>query len=112
MAWAFLAQASTTHEAKLDDPKTYLKNLAGTDYEILYCIAEKESNWKNIPNYLYDGEEGRYTAYGPFQILKSTALRYSDEDRRDVYANIRIAVKIFKNEGSKPWLVANQCVNK
>lgn len=87
----------------------YLYQLAGRNYKLLSCIAEKESRWQNIPNYLYDGEDGRYTAYGPFQILKSTAARYSGEDRRDIYANVRIAVKIFYNEGLNPWLVKDQC---
>jgi len=90
-------------------PQNYLLDLDPDNFTLLNCLAEKESKWKNIPNYLYDGEDGIYTAFGPFQILKSTAARYSKEDRRDVYSNIRIAVKIFKNEGVKPWLVAPLC---
>jgi ADP-heptose:LPS heptosyltransferase len=92
-----------------ETPKEYLKRIEPRFFDLLDCIAEKESKWQNIPNHLYDGENGKYTAFGPFQILKSTAARYSGEDRRDPYANIRIALKIFYNEGLTPWLVKEQC---
>ena len=91
-------------------PQDYLLDLDPDNFALLNCIAEKESKWRNVPNYLYDGEDGIYTAFGPFQILKSTAAKYSNDDRRDAYTNVRIAVKIFRNEGVLPWLVWKQCV--
>ena len=97
------------HERREIGPKEYLRLLEPDNFDLLDCLAEKESKWRNVPNYLYDGEDGIYTAFGPFQILKSTAAKYSNEDRRDVYSNIRIAVKIFRSEGSGPWLVAPLC---
>ena len=92
-------------------PRDYLLYLEPDNFQLLNCIATKESKWRNVPNYLYDGENGIYTAFGPFQILKSTATKYSKNDRRDPYANVRIAVEIFRNEGVYPWLVWQQCVN-
>lgn len=91
-------------------PQEYLKNkVSDAEYRILNRIAQCESEWKNIPNHLYDGEGGRYTAYGPFQILKSTARNYSKEDRREVYTNIDIAIKIYKAEGTTPWNESRYC---
>ena len=91
-------------------PREYLRELVSLqDFKILDCLARNESGWNNIPNYLYDGEDGRFTAWGPFQILKSTALRYSTEDRRDEFENVRIAIDIYKNEGTQPWLVEYLC---
>lgn len=77
--------------------------------DLLLRIAKCESDYQNIPNYLYDGEDGRYTAFGPFQILRSTALRYSDKDRRIIENNVDIAVQIFKNEGTTPWKLTKFC---
>lgn len=92
-------------------PQDYLRLLEPDGFDLLNCIATKESKWRNVPNYLYDSEDGIYTAFGPFQILKSTAAKYSNDDRRDAYTNVRIAVKIFRNEGVLPWLVWPQCMN-
>jgi hypothetical protein len=94
-------------------PKEYLKSkVSEREYKILHLIAQCESEWKNIPNHLYDGENGRYTAYGPFQILKSTARGYSKEDRREVYTNIDIAIAIYRKEGTTPWNESKYCWNK
>lgn len=91
--------------------KAYLKRLTTPEeYKVLDCIATKESKWRNVPNYLYDGEQGRFTAFGPFQVLKSTAAAYSTNDRREPYENIRIAVALYRARGSTPWLVWRQCI--
>jgi hypothetical protein len=82
------------------------------DPKLLLSIAKCESQFLNVPNYLYDGEDGRYTAYGPFQILKSTALNYSEKDRRDIDNNIEIAMLLFKDRGSQPWNESKSCWSK
>lgn len=88
-------------------PREYLRLFP--EFEALDRVAQCESKWQNVPNYLYDGESGRFTAYGPFQIVKSTAIRYSDEDRKDPYANVRIAITLFHNEGFQPWSESSDC---
>ena len=94
-------------------PQEYLASkVSEREYKILNVIAQCESKWQNIPNHLYDGENGRYTAYGPFQILKSTARNYSKEDRREVYTNIDIAIEIYKTEGTTPWNESRYCWHK
>ena len=75
----------------------------------LLAVAKCESSFKNVPNHLYDGEDGRYTAYGPFQILKSTAKRYSLNDRRNPKYNIEMAILIYLNEGLTPWNESKSC---
>ena len=98
-------------ESRQIPPRDYLRSLVSKeDFVILDAVSTCESNWGNKPNYLYDGENGIYTAYGPFQILKSTAERYSSEDRRDPYANVRIAVEIYKAEGLTPWKLSKYCI--
>lgn len=83
--------------------------LNNLDEELLVKIATCESKLQNIPNFMYDGEDGIYTAYGPFQILKSTAKGYSDLDRREIDNNIEIAMMIFAKEGSRPWNESKEC---
>ncbi len=84
----------------------------GFDPDLLAKIAWCESRYENVPNHKYDGENGMYTAYGPFQILKSTALDYSTEDRKIVDNNIEIAMLIFKDRGSQPWNESKFCWSK
>lgn len=84
----------------------------GLDPDLMVRIADCESQFKNVPNYLYDGEDGRYTAYGPFQVLKSTASDYSDKDRKIVDNNIEIAMLLFKDRGSQPWNESKSCWSK
>ena len=90
--------------------RSYLRSLTTpSEFGVLDAIARCESKYRNIPNYLYDGEGGRYTAFGPFQILKSTAARYSLKDRRDPGENVRIAVALYRARGSRPWNPSRQC---
>ena len=113
LATSLEAKAPESQEVTLQEfllQKVIEANLTYNDYEILNCIAKNESNWRNVPNYLYDGEDGIYTAYGPYQILKSTAKRYSDKDRLNPYNNVEIAVLIYGNEGYTPWLVWRSCI--
>ena len=106
MAWAFLAQASTSNEAidkQLDDPKTYLKNLAGTDYEILYRIAYCESGWKET------AKNPNSSASGLFQFINSTWKRYGQGDVFDPYNNINAAIDLYRAEGTRPWDESRNC---
>jgi len=88
----------------------YLRKLAGKDFEVLNCIATKESKWRMVWNYMYKTDPKKYTAYGFFQILESTARGIDPTlDRTDPYENIELAVKIFNKSGVFPWLVWEQC---
>jgi len=52
----------------------------------------------------------KYSAYGYFQIVKSTAERIDPTlDRMDPYDNIKLAVKIYDKLGVNQWLVAPLC---
>lgn len=92
--------------------RDYLKSLTTPEeYKILSCIAQKESRWQMKWNYLHDTDPDKYTAYGIFQILSSTAFSTdSTLDRFDPLQNIELAVKLYRKSGSQPWLVAPLCV--
>lgn len=80
----------------------------GVSVETMLRIADAESDFKGGPNYLYKGEESRYTAYGIFQITRSTWKTYCDDDnsleaRSDEDKNIECAMKIAKNSGYHHW---------
>lgn len=69
-------------------------------------IAVAESNLENIPNTLYTDEEGRYTAYGTFQINRSTYTSYCGEDylsRFNIIVNIDCAMTIATTSGYHHW---------
>lgn len=94
-------------------PQSYLAKLAGDDYWVLNCIAQKESGWKMIWNYMNPTGDpnSKWSAYGYFQILKTTARHIDPKlDRMDQWENIELAVKLYQEQGSDPWLVAPQCM--
>lgn len=100
-----------THVAR-SEWQEYLASLTTKEeYEVLNCIATKESGWVQKWNYLYKTNPQKYTAYGFFQILESTA-RGTDPtlDRFDPYQNIELAVKLYRKSGATPWLVWPQCI--
>lgn len=91
-------------------PRSYLRQLAGDDFEVLNCIATKESGWKMQWNYMHDIDPKKYTAYGYFQILESTARHVDPKlDRMDQWENIQLGVKLYQQQGITPWLVKDLC---
>lgn len=68
-------------------------------------IAKAESNFKNVPNYLYTDEKGRYTAYGIFQILRSTYKTFcgNPDERMIIEKNIECGLKIMQDSGVQHW---------
>lgn len=69
----------------------------GHDPDVMLAIAQAESRFRNVPNYLYDGESGRYTAFGIFQITKTTWKYLCGDDvhnRKVPIKNIECAMKI------------------
>lgn len=68
-------------------------------------IAWAESQYRNVPNYMYDGEGGYYTAYGPFQITRTTYKAFCGEpsERLIVEKNIECAMKIATQSGLHHW---------
>jgi hypothetical protein len=71
-------------------------------------IARAESQFRNVENYLYTDENGRYTAYGIFQITRRTWRAYCDEDnsleqRSDIDKNIECAMMIASKSGLHHW---------
>lgn len=80
----------------------------GVNVEIMLDIADDESDFKGGPNYLYTGEDGRYTAYGIFQITRTTWKTYCGEDtsleqRSNEDKNIECAMKIASKSGYHHW---------
>lgn len=68
-------------------------------------IAKAESNFKNVPNYKYTDEKGKFTAYGIFQILRSTYKQFcgNPNERMDIDKNIECGLKIMQNSGYQHW---------
>lgn len=80
----------------------------GVDASIMLAIADAESNFKSVHNYLYTDENGRYTAVGIFMILKSTWKDYCGDNnqyanRMDEDKNIECAMKIASKSGYHHW---------
>lgn len=68
-------------------------------------IAKAESNFKNVPNYKYTDEKGKFTAYGIFQILRSTYKQFcgNPNERMDIDKNIECGLKIMQDSGYQHW---------
>ena len=102
------AQAYTPEQ---ESWRQYLKaQTTEEEYEVLDCIATHESRWQMKWNYMHSVNPTKYTAYGIFQMLESTA-RATDVtlDRMRPFDNIDLAVKLYRKSGATPWLVADLC---
>lgn len=75
------------------------------DVALVHRIVKAESGYKNIPNYLYTSEKGKYTAYGIFQITRSTYKQFCGDpsERLDEENNIACAMKIITTSGYQHW---------
>lgn len=77
----------------------------GYDPTKALAIAWAESRFKNVPNYKYDGETGRYTAYGIFQFTRTTYRAFcgDPDERMDIDKNIDCAVRMLAEGGESHW---------
>ena len=71
----------------------------------MLAIAGAESKFRNVPNFKYTNESGHYTAFGIFQITRTTfkSLCGDPADRMDIQKNIECAMKIAKESGLHHW---------
>lgn len=88
-------------------------NEYGLDPNVMLAIARAESNFKNVCNYLYDGEDGYRTACGVFMITRSTWGYYCEdeniyENRMDIDKNIECAMVIASESGLHHWNESKQ----
>lgn len=79
---------------------------SSVDCEKAYRIAKAETYFKNVCNYKYDGENGKFTACGVFQITRTTYRNNCGDpaDRKDIEKNIQCAFKIMASKGYDDWL--------
>lgn len=69
-------------------------------------IAKAESNFKNVPNFKYDGEHGKYSAYGIFQFTRTTWKTFcspNQSDRMIIEKNIDCAVRMISEGKESHW---------
>ncbi len=68
-------------------------------------IAKAESELKNVCNHKYDGENGMYTACGPFQITRTTYKAFCGDpaERLEIDKNIDCAFEILEESGDHHW---------
>lgn len=75
------------------------------DCNLAVRIAKAESRFQNVPNYLYTSENGKYTAYGIFQITRTTYKAFCGDpsERMDIEKNIDCALHIMEVSGYHHW---------
>lgn len=92
-------------ELTVEDKIVMSAQAYGLDEDLMLRIASAESKFKNVPNYLYDGESGHYTAYGIFQITRTTYKAFcgNPDERLDIDKNIDCAMVIASKSGIHHW---------
>lgn len=118
--WAILLVPNFTHNvtiyARVEEPPqkptdvvgliSYYSKQYGIDERIPLEVARAESNYKNVPNFKYDGEKGRYTAYGIFQFTRTTWKGFctpDPTDRMDIEKNIECGVRMLSEGRISHW---------
>lgn len=78
---------------------------SGLNSGVMLSIAKAESRYRNVPNYKYTSEKGYYTAYGIFQITRTTYRAFCGDpaERLDIEKNIDCAMKIASESGLHHW---------
>jgi hypothetical protein len=84
------------------------------DCSLALKIVKAESNYKNVPNFLYTNEKGKYTAYGIFQITRTTYKAFCGDpkERMDIEKNIDCGLKIMQDSGVQHWSESKRNWNK
>lgn len=85
---------------------TYYALKYDIDPQIPLEVARVESGYKNVPNFKYDGEGGRYTAYGIFQFTRTTWKGFctpDPADRMDIEKNIECGVRMLSEGKINHW---------
>ena len=95
------------------DPKAYLASITTPqEYEFLSEVIRCESGWKMKWNYMNPSGDptSRFSAFGYFQIIKSTALATdSTLDRMKAVDNLILGVKLYRRAGLSPWEASRSC---
>lgn len=75
-------------------------------YNLSLNIAWAESHFENIPNYIYDGEDGNRTAWGIFQLTRTFYKNFcgDPEERKDIKKNISCGVRVIAMGGYEHWM--------
>ena len=76
---------------------------------LLKKIGECESGFRMVPN-----SSGKSSAFGIFQILKVHDKRASGlgVTRFTNEGNIKVAIDLFREQGTRPWTASKHCWNK
>lgn len=77
----------------------------GLNPETMLAIAKAESRFRNVSNFKYTDEGGHYTAFGIFQITRTTFKSFCGDpaDRMNIEKNITCAMRIAKESGLHHW---------
>lgn len=119
---AFIPRAEVAHSSvedttdKIEIPETTEQKIErfaikyNLDVQLMKKISWAESRYQNVPNYMYDGENGYYTAYGPFQITRTTYRAFCGEpsERLEIDKNIECAMIIASQDGVHHWNESKQ----
>jgi len=113
MTPAVTSVASTTDDTivviekkqTVDDKIRFYSDKYKLNTELNLKVAKAESQLKNVCNYKYTSETGRYTACGIYQITRSTYRSYCGDpkDRFDIDKNIECAMVIMSTSGYHHW---------
>lgn len=114
---AYAQEATTSPVAILEDKMAFdtpeaikeaiisKSKASGLNPKTMVAIAKAESQFRNVPNYKYTNEKGYYTAYGIFQITRTTYRAFCGDpaERLDIEKNIDCAMKIATSSGLHHW---------
>jgi hypothetical protein len=77
----------------------------GLNPDTMEAIAVAESGLRNVCNWKYEGEDGRFTACGIYQITRPTFRAFCGDPslRFDPYQNVRCAMVIASTSGLHHW---------
>lgn len=94
-------EESLTVEEKIE----YYANIYELDVDTMKSIAWHESRYKNVWNYRYEENPNYYTAFGIFQIVRSTYASFcgDPQERFNEDKNIECAMKIASTGGLHHW---------
>lgn len=94
---------------KPTDPQgliVYYSDIYGVDPRLTLAIAKAESEFKNVQNFKYDGEHGKYSAYGIYQFTRTTWMGFctpDKADRMDIEKNIDCGVRMISEGKTSHW---------
>ena len=92
--------------------KQEIAKYSGWDIEIMTAIAIAENRTCDPLNHNLSNSENHGVCIGSYGVLQVGCLHYANENRDDLAINVKIAYRVWQQQGYSAWTMYNNGIYK